>query len=207
MGMKKKGFLLSAIIATAGVVWGMRFWYLNNHAQMPVTETYQMNEVVEYGDNFFNRSGELREGYAIEVKNAKILTYDEFKQKYDITPPEKAAGSYCPEFVVDLEVTIFNRGTENEECGIDLFNTLFTSSCIRMPIDLDLWSSLYPQLGGSDTFRLRENSSMDFHLPYIVENESDARIADRDYMLDRPWYLNISLYPVKKRIEIVLCEQ
>ena len=85
--------------------------------------------------------------------------------------------------------------------------TLFTSSCIRMPIDLDLWSSLYPQLGGSYTFRLRENSSMDFHLPYIVENESDARIADRDYMLDRPWYLNISLYPVKKRIEIVLCEQ
>ena len=65
MGMKKKGFLLSAIIATAGVVWGMRFWYLNNHAQMPVTETYQMNEVVEYGDNFLNRSGELMEGYAI----------------------------------------------------------------------------------------------------------------------------------------------
>ena len=47
MGMKKKGFLLSAIIATAGVVWGMRFWYLNNHAQIPVTEKYQKKKEIE----------------------------------------------------------------------------------------------------------------------------------------------------------------
>lgn len=202
MGSGKKAYLLSAIIVMVCAAWGMRFWYLNTHAQMPVTETYQMNEIAEYEDDFFNRSGEARKGYAIEVKNARILTYDEFTEQYDIILPEKAADSYSPELVADIEVTIYNKGTESEMCGIDLFNTLLTTSCIRMPIDLELWNSLYPQLGGSYSFRLRENSSMDFHLPYIAGNESDARIADYDYLTQNQCYLNISLYPVKKRIKV-----
>lgn len=203
MRTKKRVYLISAIILIVGVVWGIRFWYLNSHAQMPVIETYQMNEVVEYDDNFFNRSREARKGYSIEVKSAKIVSYEEFEKENGIILTENSSESYSPAFVADIEVTIYNNGTENEECGIDLFNTLLTTSCIRMPIDLDLWNSLYPQLGGSYTFRLRENSSMDFHLPYIVENEMDAQMADYDYLINEQCYLNISLYPVKKRINVV----
>lgn len=203
MRTKKKVYLISVIIIIVCVVWGIRFCYLNSHAQMPVIETYQMNEVVEYDDNFFNRSREARKGYSIEVKGAKIVSYEEFEKENGIILTENSSESYSPAFVADIEITIYNNGTENEECGIDLFNTLLTTSCIRMSIDLDLWNSLYPQLGGSYTFRLRENSSMDFHLPYIVENEMDAQMADYDYLINEQCYLNISLYPVKKRINVV----
>lgn len=51
-----------------------------------------------------------------------------------------------------------------------MFDTLLVNDdALMLRVDADLWDCMYPQLAGPYSFRLRPNTEMVFHLPFVVE--------------------------------------
>lgn len=83
-----------------------------------------------------------------------------------------------------------------------MFDTLLVNDdALMLRVDADLWDCMYPQLAGSYSFRLRQNTEMVFHLPFVVE-----AVYSECYPMERvqkeKMSLVISQYPVKKVIEL-----
>lgn len=199
--MRKRliAILACVIVLTA---WAVRFAYLNLHTPLAKKIYYSMGETVSYGDDFFYAADENRNGYSIVVKKATLYPYQEYADKMHVTLPEIGENMFRADYVYDLEATIINKG--NEEGGIDMFNTCLVHSNFRMPLDLSLWDLLYPQLGGSYTFKLRPNTQMDFHFPFAVETAFEQKKIDLKYLQTKPFVLNLSSYPNNKMIRIEL---
>ncbi|HBT65686.1 MAG TPA: hypothetical protein DEB10_13600 [Ruminococcaceae bacterium] len=200
--MKKRLLIVSASVLIIAV-WAARLIYLNTHTPFANELYYSMGETVAYEDDFFNASDENRDGYSIIVKRATIYPYQEFADKMNIVLSPKSETAYFrADYVYDVEVTIINKG--NEVGAIDMFNTLLVNSNLRMPIDIAFWELMYPQLGGSYSFKLRPDTQMDFHFPYTIETSFEQKNISLQDLKTRPLLLNISNYPDKKMIRIEL---
>ena len=202
--MKKKIVILS-FIGLLLAVWAFAVWNINATAEKPIVETYSMQDTVTYGENYFRRSDNIIDGYTVTVLSAEIVPYEEYAQKQGITPPERMTDEtgnflYRPEYVYDVEVRFSN--TDNEEGTVDMFDTLLVNDdALMLRVDADLWDCMYPQLAGSYSFRLRPNTEMVFHLPFVVEAVYSERYPMERVQKEK-MSLVISQYPVKKVIEL-----
>lgn len=202
--MKKKIVILS-FIGLLLAVWAFAVWNINATAEKPIVETYSMQDTVAYGENYFRRSDNIIDGYTVTVLSAEIVPYEEYAQKQGITPPERMTDEtgnflYRPEYVYDVEVRFSN--TDNEEGTVDMFDTLLVNDdALMLRVDADLWDCMYPQLAGSYSFRLRPNTEMVFHLPFVVEAVYSERYPMERVQKEK-MSLVISQYPVKKVIEL-----
>ena len=83
-----------------------------------------------------------------------------------------------------------------------MFDTLLVNDdALMLRVDADLWDCMYPQLAGSYSFRLRPNTEMVFHLPFVVEAVYSERYPMERVQKEK-MSLVISQYPVKKVIEL-----
>lgn len=202
--MKKKIAVFSPIVLFL-IVWAFAVWNINATAEKPIVETYSMQDTVAYGKNYFRRSDNIIDGYTVTVLSAEIVPYEEYAQKQGITPPERMTDEtgnflYRPEYVYDFEVRFSN--TDNEEGTVDMFDTLLVNDdALMLRVDADLWDCMYPQLAGSYSFRLRPNTEMVFHLPFVVEAVYSERYPMERVQKEK-MSLVISQYPVKKVIEL-----
>lgn len=202
--MKKKIAVFLPIVLFL-IVWAFAVWNINATAEKPIVETYSMQDTVAYGENYFRRSDNIVDGYTVTVLSAEIVPYEEYAQKQGITPPERMTDEtgnflYRPEYVYDVEVRFSN--TDNEEGTVDMFDTLLVNDdALMLRVDADLWDCMYPQLAGSYSFRLRPNTEMVFHLPFVVEAVYSERYPMERVQKEK-MSLVISQYPVKKVIEL-----
>lgn len=202
--MKKKIAVFSPIVLFL-IVWAFAVWNINATAEKPIVETYSMQDTVAYGENYFRRSDNIIDGYTVTVLSAEIVPYEEYAQKQGITPPELMTDEtgnflYRPEYVYDVEVRFSN--TDNEEGTVDMFDTLLVNDdALMLRVDADLWDCMYPQLAGSYSFRLRPNTEMVFHVPFVVEAVYSERYPMERVQKEK-MSLVISQYPVKKVIEL-----
>lgn len=202
--MKKKIAVFSPIVLFL-IVWAFAVWNINATAEKPIVETYSMQDTVAYGKNYFRRSDNIIDGYTVTVLSAEIVPYEEYAQKQGITPLERMTDEtgnflYRPEYVYDVEVRFSN--TDNEEGTVDMFDTLLVNDdALMLRVDADLWDCMYPQLAGSYSFRLRPNTEMVFHLPFVVEAVYSERYPMERVQKEK-MSLVISQYPVKKVIEL-----
>lgn len=202
--MKKKIAVFSPIVLFL-IVWAFAVWNINATAEKPIVETYSMQDTVAYGENYFRRSDNIIDGYTVTVLSAEIVPYEEYAQKQGITPPERMTDEtgnflYRPEYVYDVEVRFSN--TDNEEGTVDMFDTLLVNDdALMLRVDADLWDCMYPQLAGSYSFRLRPNTEMVFHVPFVVEAVYSERYPMERVQKEK-MSLVISQYPVKKVIEL-----
>ncbi len=202
--MKKKIAIISLSVLIFGL-WLFCVINTNIRTEKPILKTYSMQEPVPYESDYFRRSDNILDGYTITVLNAEIVPYEEYAKKHQVTLPERGTDElgnllYRPEYVYDVEVQFSN--TNNEEGAIDMFDTLLANGdALMLRADADLWDQMYPQLSGSYSFRLRPNTSMNFHLPFVVES-----VYSEKYNMERvkkeKMSLVISQYPVKKSIQI-----
>lgn len=202
--MKKKIVILS-FIGLLLAVWVFAMWKTNATAEKPIVETYSMQDTVAYGEDYFRRSDNILDGYTVTVLSAEIVSYEEYAQKQEITLPGRMTDEtgnflYRPEYVYDVEVRFSN--TDNEEGAVDMFDTLLVNDdALMLRVDADLWDCMYPQLAGSYSFRLRPNTEMVFHLPFVVEAVYSERYPMERVQKEK-MSLVISQYPVKKVIEL-----
>lgn len=200
-----KRLIVGVVVCVVMIAWAVRFTYVNKEfsKKAAVDVHYPMGEIVHYGRDFFNRGDEDYLEYSIVVKKAKRYSFDEFVRLHRLELPTVSEYTFRPDYVYDLEVTVFNAGNDHSRSGIDMFNTLLIHQNIRMPVHIELWEALYPQLTGSLGFRVRPGTQMDFHFPFTLETPSSQTALKGSDLRSRPFVLTLSRYPRKRMIDIV----
>ncbi len=206
--MKRKILIVLSLVLTLGIL--VRIAYVNIAAERPQIVTYQISDRVAYGDNFYERSDEQRNGYFLTVNRVRLVKTTDFAAEQGFSLPEAPeAGSpeaelfYVPEYVVDMEVTIENQG--NTEGYIDLYHTRLISGSLDLWVDETIWDALYPHMLGDTSFKIRENTEADMHLPFALNLSYKLNnLADVSDIAGRTFYLHVTQYPVQQLVEIPL---
>ncbi len=198
--MKKKMIWAAGICCLMMLLWLWRVISFNASVEQPAEQIYHKGEIVEYGDNYFYSSAESRKGYKIRVNSAEIIAYDDFFARYGLEKPKQEETYFMPDYIYDVNVTVFNE--DNQNIGIDMFETLLCSSYVRLPINHEAWLGMYPNLSVL-TFSLWQNTQIDMHFPFAVETIGQQdKVVDLSYLENTLFYLNITQYPVRQRILI-----
>lgn len=207
--MKKMIAVFSILILLAAAV---KIAFLNINAERPIIHEFEMGTEVFYENNYYEDSSEIRNGYSITVLSARIVKTDDFLKEYQIAELNIPKGiddpfiQYVPEYVFDVEVKVKNINNNNENSGIDLYNTILAADDFKLQVDDKIWSALYPQLNSIKKFKLVENSEAIIHFPYAI-SYGDAELqhsVNSDMLYKADFQLILSKYPVDLRINIQL---
>lgn len=196
--MKKRVFyvLLSLTLIS---LWSFNVFKTNNSVNIPSKKIYSMGEFVDYGNDFFDKSIEKRNGYSIKVLYAEVIEFDEFLKQNNISI-QRDKNTFKPKYIYNVRVIIKNEN--NTDSGISLLDTTLNSLNDIMQVDFDVFDALYPQLYGAVSFSLKPKTEMEFQLPFVVANEEFEKICNYEYLTNKTFYLSLSQYPIEKSIEI-----
>lgn len=182
-------------------VWAFNIYRVNSTVERVPVKVHSMEQWVEYGDNFYDKATENRNGYSVKVVNAKVVAFDEFLKQNNISV-YKDEELFKPEYIYDVTVIIKNKN--NTDSGISMIDTTLNSINNIMQVDFDVFDALYPQLNGSISFSVKPGTEMEFHFPFVVANADFEKICDYDYLTSNKFYLNLSQYPIESSIEVKL---
>ena len=112
------------------------------------------------------------------------------------------SSNYTPvSHVYDVEVTIWNHNTEEDEKNIDLVNIQLMTINNFFQVDMKLLNLLYPQIDPTSFgFRVMPSTETTVHLPFVV---FEHRHLTTEQIEQKPTYLLLSMYPVKKMVTVV----
>ncbi len=196
--MKKK---ISIIVLCILIfcVWAFNIYRVNSTVEKVPQEVHPMGQWVKYGDNFYDKATENRNGYSIKVVDAEVVVFDEFLKQNNISV-YKDEELFKPEYIYDVTVIVKNEN--NTDSGISMIDTTLNSINNIMQVDFDVFDALYPQLNGSISFSVKPGTEMEFHFPFVVANAYFEKICDCDYLTNNTFYLNLSQYPIENSIEV-----
>lgn len=196
--MKKK---ISIIVLCILIfcVWAFNIYRVNSIVERVPVKVHSMEQWVEYGDNFYDKATENRNGYSVKVVDAKVVAFDEFLKQNNISV-YKDEELFKPEYIYDVTVIIKNKN--NTDSGISMIDTTLNSINNIMQVDFDVFDALYPQLNGSISFSVKPGTEMEFHFPFVVANADFEKICDYEYLTNNTFYLNLSQYPIENSIEV-----
>ena len=180
-------------------VWAFNIYRVNSTVERVHVKVHSMEQWVEYGDNFYDKATENRNGYSVKVVNAKVVAFDEFLKQNNISV-YKDEELFKPEYIYDVTVIVKNEN--NTDSGINMIDTTLNSINNIMQVDFDVFDALYPQLNGSISFSVKPGTEMEFHFPFVVANADFEKICDYDYLTNNTFYLNLSQYPIENSIEV-----
>ncbi len=180
-------------------IWAFNIYRVNSTVETVPQKVHPMGQWVEYGDNFYDKETESRNGYSVKVVDAEVVAFDEFLKQNNISV-FKDAELFKPEYIYDVTVIVKNKN--NTDSGISMIDTTLNSINNIMQVDFDVFDALYPQLNGSISFSVKPGTEMEFHFPFVVANADFEKICDYDYLTNNTFYLNLSQYPVENSIEI-----
>ncbi len=202
--MKKRRLVICLAVLICLVGMGGRIWYINLDREDTVTEIYPMGEMVSFEDDYFYRSDEIRDQYAIRVDSAVVMPVEEYLDSVGLTKEEVwPDGNSLITDVVAVEVTIRNNNTdkENDNQYFDLFNTTIMSQGDVYQMEHDLLWAMYPKLDQSTFgFRVAPGTEYTMVLPFHV---LDWQQTNSEKIKEKENYLLVSMYPVKKMIQVI----
>ncbi len=196
--MKKK-FSIVVLCILIFCVWAFNIYRVNSTVERVPVKVHSMEQWVEYGDNFYDKATENRNGYSVKVIDAGVIAFDEFLKQNSIYV-YKDEELFKPEYIYDVTVIIKNKN--NTDSGISMIDTTLNSINNIMQVDFDVFDALYPQLNGSISFSVKPGTEMEFHFPFVVANADFEKICDYDYLTNNTFYLNLSQYPTENLIEV-----
>ena len=180
-------------------VWAFNIYRVNSTVERVHVKVHSMEQWVEYGDNFYDKATENRNGYSVKVVDAKVVAFDEFLKQNNISV-YKDEELFKPEYIYDVTVIVKNEN--NTDSGISMIDTTLNSINNIMQVDFDVFDALYPQLNGSISFSVKPGTEMEFHFPFVVANADFEKICDYEYLTNNTFYLNLSQYPIENSIEV-----
>lgn len=180
-------------------VWAFNVYRVNSTVERVLVKVHPMKQWVEYGDNFYDKARENRNGYSVKVVDAEVVAFDEFLKQNNILV-YKDEELFKPEYIYDVTVIVKNEN--NTDSGISMIDTTLNSINNIMQVDFDVFDALYPQLNGSISFSVKPGTEMEFHFPFVVANADFEKICDYEYLTNNSFYLNLSQYPIENSIEV-----
>lgn len=202
--MKRKYILLTVIFLVV-IGWGIRFYYVNATFDGPKLQYFQTGEKVPYENDFFYREDEVIDGYFITVEGATLYPIEDYLALHDIeyaTLQRMNPDGYIPDYIYAVDVVFENEGNTDTSMGLNMFATLLISADLRLMINTDIWTLMYPHLQGSLTFKLHTDTTQALQLPYAVETQWEQDQMHTNDLSDRQFVLNITQYPTRKLIAV-----
>ena len=196
--MKKK-ITIVVLCILIFCVWAFNIYRVNSTVERVLVKVHPMEQWVEYGDNFYDKARENRNGYSVKVVDAEVVAFDEFLKQNNISV-YKDEELFKPEYIYDVTVIVKNEN--NTDSGISMIDTTLNSINNIMQVDFDVFDALYPQLNGSISFSVKPGTEMEFHFPFVVANADFEKICDYEYLTNNSFYLNLSQYPIENSIEV-----
>lgn len=180
---------------------GLRIYRVNQECKIPEPMEYSKGVTIELGNNtLFN--GNL-DGYSIQVTQADILTIEEYQARYQSENPDFVVENLLnlPDKVYDVTVIAENNGAESAS-GIDFANFYLQNHSYYTDLHTGLYEFSNPKAQGNLMIALRNDSFMEFHLPFNLTRErlTDGIWKDLEMY---PLSMVVSLYPQKKTIHLL----
>ena len=193
--MKNKISLIIAVIVLITAL--CRIYYVNINSEKPVSQIISREEMAEIKGNFFDKSDESMDGYAVTVKQSEIIPADEYLASYGHTIDEQLYSDLEYYYIVRVIVTNKNNKFVGEK-GIDFGRWYIQGNDYILKIEDFAYSLSNETAGNSMQISLRENSDMEFILPFYIFNKSNSY----EKISADSCYLVISDYPEKLMLEL-----
>ena len=166
------------LLSVALVLCAWRIWYVNATAYSFETQEYGIGEWIPLNGDFFYSKEENTNGYSVRVREAEVVRYEDFMQQFG--KPVDYLAENTQHDVVLLTVDFKN------EIYMKIANPDLNSKADGISVMPGTEASLYmvyPTSGRADG------------VTYLEEQAGKEQIV---------MYLNVSLYPVKKCVRMVL---
>ena len=177
------------LLSVALVLCAWRIWYVNATAYSFETQEYGIGEWIPLNGDFFYSKEENTNGYSVRVREAEVVRYEDFMQRFG-KPVD-----YLAENTTDGGVFIRDFNLLNEAQS-----AYFNKSEIYMKIanpDLNSKADGISVMPGTEAslYMVYPTSGRADGVTYLEEQAGKEQIV---------MYLNVSLYPVKKCVRMVL---
>ena len=193
------------LLSVALVLCAWRIWYVNATAYSFETQEYGIGEWIPLNGDFFYSKEENTNGYSVRVREAEVVRYEDFMQRFG--KPVDYLAENTQHDVILLTVDFKNENNTDGGVFIRDFNLLneaqsayFNKSEIYMKIanpDLNSKADGISVMPGTEAslYMVYPTSSRADGVTYLEEQAGKEQIV---------MYLNVSLYPVKKCVRMVL---
>ena len=187
------------LLSVALVLCAWRIWYVNATAYSFETQEYGIGEWIPLNGDFFYSKEENTNGYSVRVREAEVVRYEDFMQRFG--KPVDYLAENTQHDVVLLTVDFKNENNTDGGVFIRDFNLLneaqsayFNKSEIYMKIanpDLNSKADGISVMPGTEAslYMVYPTSGRADGVTYLEEQAGKEQIV---------MYLNVSLYPVKK---------
>ncbi len=206
MKIYKKLLIIGVLILVTGI--GIRIWYVNKNTVYPEVEFYNMQEYIPVENDIF-WNDENAKGYSIKVNSAKIMSLDEFVSEHGLENlenafTEEAISSEYPEMIVDVKITIKNSNLIDmgDLTGAFVAEYRLIDKDCRISRDPRLFAMCNPTVGTASNVLIRPDSEMEIDIPFGFSPNDKVWPIPEKRIRDGKFSLAVSLYPVRKVINI-----
>lgn len=187
-----------SVIIIISLVLVTRIYYINHTAEKLDIITFEKGQTVQIGNNFFERSEEMMDGYSVKVLDSEIVPADKYLDQFGHTLEEQ--------FYSDLDyyylVTVLIKNENNKfvgEKGIDFRQWYLQGDDYILRVEEFAYSLANPTVGESRSISLNEDSEMQFTLPFYVFSNI---YTPYEKLIKVPPELVVALYPEKIMIKL-----
>lgn len=193
--MKKsiKYMLVVVGIIMLVIIYRVQYIKANEKYKEAPVKFYRMGEEVPFERDI--TMDFTMEGYSIKVNDAEVMTYEEFLKKYNIEGTNN-----MPDKVYDVSVTLKNKGAD-EKTGVNFMDFYLQKNAAISSLEVDLYAMANPDVNGSYAVALRNDSEMEFHLPFALWKENFRR-KTWDNIENYGLNFVATLYPNKKIVSL-----
>lgn len=190
----KKLFISVVAVVAAVIICGARIYKINTTGIHQKETYYGLNEEVPLECDFTNSSKESHNGYSVTVTGTELLSLDELKNNYKT---EDKRIDYYLDHVYLVKIKVKNTSNKDaEKAGIDTNKFQLQSGAFMQFVD----DKIYPEINDPalTSFSLKENTEMDFILPFAISQEQ----IDIDTFKNSMNQIVLTLYPNKKIVKL-----
>ena len=190
-------YVMTVLALMLIVSYVARVIIVNKNAQVTPTYTYEMGEIVDFGNDYIDGIEECITGYAVQVLGYELVDTKELYERYNMGEVEDYALANTP-FYCLLKVRFYNNNSDlGENGGLMLQRYSLMSENYMTMISENVFCTMYPDMPGI-AFSLRKGTSMELELPYpITRNEG----CTKEDMKMNPPMLEITEFPNRKMLK------
>ena len=181
-------------------------FYHTNHLPYQIPDKiYQAGDFVPVGNNYFISPDENPDGYSVQVNDAKLLTYQQLFEQYNLDYHEYSRldeyRNVESNYVYDIELNISN--TDNTTGYIFFGRYLLVDKSLTLFYNSTIQALVYPELADVGSLKLKPGATKTLHFFLRRALVLSKRVRKAEKMLTEDVFsLCVSEFPARLLIKI-----
>lgn len=194
--MNKRIFWGIICLSTFAILWSLRYFSFNQRIREVYSTPqiiFRMKETVDYGDNIINKY--KYKGYSIRVEEAKVLSFEEFINIYNLERGKKQFQEETQTYPAEIcliKIILTNNENHSQAVNISDFQLFGDDTLLRIS---DYIIDLNPSLELDSTFSIQPSigESVSIDIPYILLSTAPENVENglSEYNL----YMELTHFP------------